>query len=257
MSSSNKQNPSEFKITPFKLKTADRHSLSGCIYERGQPKALILAHGFFNNKDVFLFRKIAEALSADYDVVSFDFRGHGKSSGLFGWTAVEVQDFNQVVKFVQEKGYAQIGVVGFSLGAAVALIAASQNREIESVIAVSAPTDFWKIDFHFWEPEMFEDLKLNLGFKGIGKGVWPGNPFLAKTRPIDVVAAIAPTPVFFIHGEKDWLIKPNHSEKLFQAAKQPKKLAIIPNAGHAEKIFDTHSEEFLSLCRQWLKKTMN
>ena len=46
-------------------------------------RLLILAHGFFNNKDVYLFKGISKELSEHYDVIAFDFRGHGKSSGAF------------------------------------------------------------------------------------------------------------------------------------------------------------------------------
>ncbi|OGX32769.1 MAG: hypothetical protein A2787_03535 [Omnitrophica WOR_2 bacterium RIFCSPHIGHO2_01_FULL_48_9] len=251
--SSDKQ-PSD--VLPLKLKTKDRHVISGGHYRRGHPQAIVLAHGFFNNKDVFLFKKLAEDLARSYDVVAFDFRGHGESSGLFAWTAQEHQDMDEVIKYTREQGYQHIGVLGFSLGAAVALITASQNRDIHSVIAVSAPFDFWKIDYRFWEPEMLADLQLNIGPKGIGKGVRPGNPFAEKIRPLDIVDKIAPTPVLFMHGAQDWLIKPQHSEKLFAAAAEPKRLVIIPNAGHAEKIYDSHPQEFMRLCQEWFSRTL-
>lgn len=230
--------------------------ISGNHYRQGHPSVVILAHGFFNNKDVYLFKKLAEDISKTYDVVTFDFRGHGESGGFFGWTAHEQQDLEQVMTCLKGQGYDHAGVLGFSLGAAVALIAASQNRNIHSVIAVSAPVDFWQIDYHFWEPEMLEDLKLNIGHKGFGKGVRPGNPLAPKIKPLDIVAGISPTPVFFIHGEKDWLIKPRHSEQLFARCGEPKHLAIIPDAGHAEKIYDTHPEEFLRLCLEWFERTL-
>src|SRR5205823_1620387 len=118
--------------------------------------------------------------------------------------------------------YKKIGVIGFSMGAAAALIEASRNRAIRSVIAVSAPSDCNRIDFHFWESEMLNDLKLNIGPKGKGKGVRPGSPFGSKIKPLDIVAKISPTPVLFLHGEKDWLIKSRHSQKLYAAASEPK-----------------------------------
>ena len=102
---------------------------------------------------------------------------------------------------------------------------------------------------------MLEDLKLNFGFKGIGKGVRPGNPFALKVRPVDVVARVSPTPVFFVHGDKDWLIKPRHSQTLFEKAQEPKRLKIIRQAGHAEKIFDAYPKEFVELCEAWFAET--
>ncbi|MCG2712406.1 MAG: alpha/beta hydrolase, partial [Candidatus Omnitrophica bacterium] len=148
------------------LETADKQKIAFDTYMCGHDYVIVLAHGFYNNKDAYLFKNIAKALAEYYDVIAFDFRGHGKSSGLFSWTAEEHNDLATVVKYAKEQNYKRVGVIGFSLGAAVALIESSRNRSIDSVIAVSAPFDFWQINFHFWEPEMLNDLKLNLGMKG-------------------------------------------------------------------------------------------
>ena len=58
----------------------------------GFSKVIIIAHGVYNNKDTALFRGIADAFSKEYDVIMFDFRGHGKSSGVFTWTAHEQKE---------------------------------------------------------------------------------------------------------------------------------------------------------------------
>ena len=103
---------------------------------------------------------------------------------------------------------------------------------------------------------MLNDLKLNLGPKGKGKGVWPGNPFLQKIKPVDAVEKIYDHPILFIHGAEDWLIKPAHSEKLFRSAKTKAELKIMSNAGHAEKIFDAYPSEFEQVCIDWFQKTI-
>ena len=238
------------------LITRDRYRIAALHHDHGQKKVVVLAHGFINNKDVHLFSQIAKGLSREYDVVAFDFRGHGKSSGLFSWTSREQADIQAVLEYVQSFQYDALGVVGFSLGAAIALIEAAQNPEIKTVIAVSAPYDFWQIDYHFWKPGMIDDLKLNFGYKGKGKGVRPGNLWEPKIAPIDVVDRIAPRPVLFIHGSDDWLIHPRHSRELYQKAKDPKKLEIIERGGHAEKIFDDYPEVFMRTCRDWLKENL-
>lgn len=245
------------KIQVLTLHAQDGQRVAVRHYQTGHDAVIVLAHGFFNNKDVYLFRQMAEKLSVYYDVLVFDFRGHGESGGFFGWTSHEQAEINRILLYVKEQGYQQIGLMGFSLGAAVSLVCASENRCVHSVIAVSAPFDFWEIDFHFWELEMFADLKLNMGFKGKGKGVLPGNPFMKKVRPIDIVDRISPTPVMFIHGEKDWLIKPRHSRKLFKQALAPKRMEMIADAGHAEKIFDSSPDDFLKLCLEWFGQTLH
>jgi pimeloyl-ACP methyl ester carboxylesterase len=200
----------------------------------GFSKAIIIAHGFYNNKDTFLFKGIVQALSKEYDVIVFDFRGHGKSSGRFSWTALEQKDLQAVIAYAKENHYTKIGVIGFSFGAATALIEASIHHNIDSLIAVSAPADSGRINYHFWEKDMWKDLELNLGIKGRGKGFRPGNPFLKKIRPIDIVDKILTTPVLFIHGENDERIPVSEGKKLYDAAGNPKEFWSVAGADHME-----------------------
>lgn len=246
------QDAEQFRALP----TSDGKRIAFRHYSRGHSKVIIIAHGFFNNKDTFLFKGVAEAINKHYDVITFDFRGHGKSNGLFSWTTYEPLDLRAVIAYAKEKNYFKIGILGFSLGASVALIEASCNPDIDSLIVVSAPSDFWKINYHFWEYDMLEDLKLNMGKKGRGKGIRPGNPFMRKIRPFDIVDKISPKPVLFIHGEKDWLIKSNHSKNLFEKAKDPKALEIIKGGGHAERIFDVFPRQFEDVCIDWFRRTL-
>ncbi len=222
----------------------------------GFSKVIIIAHGFYTNKDTVLFKRMTGAFSKEYDVIVFDFRGHGKSGGVFTWTAHEQKDLRAIITYAKENNYTKIGVIGFSLGAAIALIEASCNKNIDSIIAVSAPADLRKINYHFWEKDMWEDLKLNFGSKGRGKGIRPGNPSLQKIRPIGIVDKVSPTPILFIHGEKDWLVKPYHSQRLFDRAKDPKAVTMIKSGGHAERIFDVFPDKFMEICLDRFSETL-
>jgi pimeloyl-ACP methyl ester carboxylesterase len=197
-----------------------------------------------------------EAFSKEYDVIMFDFRGHGKSNSVFTWTTHEQKDLRAIISYAKENNYAKIGVIGFSFGAAVALIEAGCQKNMDSVIAVSCPADLGRINFHFWEKDMWQDLILNFGIKGRGKGIRPGNPSLGKIRPIDIVDKISPTPILFLHGEKDWLVKPSHSQRLFERAKDPKTLTIIKEGGHAERMFDVFPDSFMKICLDRFRETL-
>jgi len=245
----------ESELDRFVL-TEDGKRIALTHIKKGFSKVVVIAHGFYNNKDTFLFKGIADAFSKEYDVIVFDFRGHGKSSHTFTWTAHEQKDLLAVTSYAKENHYTKIGVIGFSFGAAIALVEASNYQNIDSLIAVSPPADLGSMDYHFWEKDMWEDLKLNLGVKGRGKGVRPGNPSLEKIRPIDIVDKISPTPVLFLHGERDWLIKPSHSQRLFKKAKEPKALMIIKDGGHAERLFDVFPGQFMKICLDRFRETL-
>jgi len=124
------------------------------------------------------------------------------------------------------------------------------------VIAVSAPADLGSINYHFWEKDFWEDLKLNFGIKGRGKGIRSGSLALQKIRPRDIVDKISPTPVLFLHGEKDWLVKLSHSQLLFYKSKDPKALTIIKDGGHAERMFDAFPGQFMKICLDRFRETL-
>lgn len=219
-------------------------------------EVIILAHGLLNHKEAVTFKQMEKVFARSYDVISFDFRGHGASSGRFSWTASEPADLRTVIAYAVKSGYKRIGIIGFSLGAAVALIEAAENRAVTSLISVSAPSSFWKIDFCFWEKEMLKEFLWNLGPGGKGKGMKPGHPFQPKIKPLDAVSRMGTAPVLFIHGGRDWLIKPHHGKKLFEKTSSVKELAVFPEAGHAEMIFEKHPQKFERICLDWFAKTL-
>lgn len=226
-------------------------------YQNGFKKLVIIAHGFFNSRKAVLLKELGEILSQDYDVLLMDFRGHGQSEGLFYWTSKEYLDLQAIVQYARPQ-YEKIGVVGFSLGAATSLIVAAQTNTIDSLIAISAPAEFWKIEYNFWQLNIENDIMYSLFRVGrLGKGVRPGPIWLKKENPIDVVGKIQ-CPIFYIHGEADWLIKPWHSQELFEKTKSKKKLTIIKNGPHAEYLLreNKNREEVLKYIQEWFTQTL-
>ncbi len=121
--------------------TSDQHKVYYDQYKSSHKKVIIIAHGFFNSKQAILLKQLGESLNNEYDVILFDFRGHGQSKGFFYWTAKEYLDLLAVIEFAS-KSYERIGLIGFSLGAATSIIAASKTMFINSIVAISAPAEF-------------------------------------------------------------------------------------------------------------------
>ena len=246
---------SDNEVKTFSLTTSDGHQIWFDHYQKGFGKVVIIAHGFFNSKDALLLKELGRELEEQYDVLIMDFRGHGKSDGLFYWTSREYLDLSAIVQYAQ-KQYKKIGVIGFSLGAATSIITASKIDGIDTIIAVSGPTEFEKVEYHFWELDIENDIVYSLIGKGrTGKGVRPGPFWLKKDKPINSIAKIK-CPVFYIHGEADWLIKPWHSEELYKRTPTRKRLAIIKNGPHAEYLIRKNKEETVALIKDWLHLTM-
>ena len=89
---------------------------SACV-ER-QP-ALVLAHGFTGALARPAVLRAARVLSRYAAVVTFSFRGHGRSGGQSTVGALEVQDLAAAVRWARALGHGPVATVGFSMGGSV------------------------------------------------------------------------------------------------------------------------------------------
>ena len=102
----------------------------------GRPKGLVIFAHEFSSDMYSCARYCRPLLESGYDVFSFDFRGHGESSGAPGYqprqwpTDCEVNDVLGAIAYVEdwleEHGHpVGIGLFGISRGAGAAIIAAA------------------------------------------------------------------------------------------------------------------------------------
>jgi pimeloyl-ACP methyl ester carboxylesterase len=215
--------------------------------------AVVLAHGFFQSKETKTFRNIEKDLSEHFDVISMDFRGHGKSGGLFTFSVKEPEDLKAVMDYARER-YERVGVLGFSYGGTIALLEQDKYKNIDSIACVSSPMASNEIEFVWWLPRSFK-----LGYKGLerGAGARIGNPFMKKIDAIDVVENLSPTPLFFIHGDEDPTVFQRHTDMLFAKSFEPKKKYIFAKASHAEEIYRQHPKSFIKLVIDWFDQTLH
>ena len=236
------------------VSTTDSVQVSIDLYRQGEHEVVvIICPGFFQSKDTATFQRLSQALANGYDVLAMDFRGHGRSSGLYTFSACEGADLEAVLKWAWER-YQHVGVLGFSLGAAIAVNTISRHLDhVQSLIAVSAPSAFEDIEFKFWTPEA-----MRTGLQGLepGAGCRPGNLFLTKERPLDSIQHLQGLPVLFVHGTRDVIVGVDHSRRLYAAAAEPKRLEIIAGGSHAEALFRDDPERFTCLVQAWLNETL-
>ena len=232
-----------FVISQEKIKIAVNH------YNSQRKYAVIICPGFFMSKDTKPFKEMSEDLFKHFDVITMDFRGHGKSSGSFTFSAREPDDLRTVINYA--KGlYDKIGVLGFSLGAATAIIDIAHNKDVHSLIAVSAPADYKKIENRFLHKNSvipaFKKFKFGVSFD-----TRMGNMFLKKIKPIDVIGQIKGTSVLLIAGSKDPIVYPWHADELYEKAREPKSIKKFENGLHAEELYLQNKDKFVRICKDW------
>ena len=234
----------------YNLIAKDKTKISVNYYADSKAGVVIVAPGWCMTKDSDAFCRISEMFAKNFDVISFDFRGHGKSDGFYTFTSKELMDMDCVVRFARKNNYKKIYLAGFSLGAAISLIYASKSRFITKVIAVSAPSDFDKIENEMWKKEAWGETFKKFEAERFAS-IRPYPIPLKKIKPIDVVEKIK-VPTLFIAGEKDPTVHAWHTKKLFDKAICMKKYKEYKNGCHAEDLFLHFEEDFSKLCFEWL-----
>jgi len=212
-------------------------SLAGRLIRGRGSATIVLVHGYGGNQDEML--PVAAALHAvGFGVFTFDTRGCGRSGGAVTFGALECDDLIAVVDNLVDRGDVdanRIAVLGFSMGAATAILAAAGDPRIKAVVADSA----WS-DVRSWLRPSLRSFLLH-----------PRDRFsppslklvelrtridLDLLRPVDAVGAISPRPLLLLHGSADTVVLPEDSSRLLAAAGDPNERMLINGAQHGDTI---------------------
>lgn len=122
------------------LRSEEGLGLAVAHLARGHDRLIVVAHGLLktmNNPGIVRF---IEMLGAQFDVLAFDLPGHGLSAGACTLDFADAaRHLTRVIDFGRQSGYRRVGVVGYSLGAAAAILAAAQGANVDAVVSVSCP----------------------------------------------------------------------------------------------------------------------
>lgn len=216
------------KINKIIIKSADNLNLAGYLIKCKKPiGSIILSHGISCNHATMLWH-IEFFKRENYDVLLIDQRGYGNSSktiSTYGFK--ETDDIIRWIKYLRSLNYNKVGILGHSMGAAIALLTCSELNNPDFVISESAYCNLNElVEFQLRSkkipPYIFVRIvsvvcKIFNGF---------------KLSDIDVIKAVEDTkvPILFIHGNCDNLIPSYMSEKMAKVSNN--KIFIIDNCSH-------------------------
>jgi len=128
---------------PLQLRTADGVTIAGTLYQAsGDAPAVVLVHMFTRTKDDW--RPFAERLqAAGLTALAIDLRGHGASGGVSTPAPAMALDVQAAIGFLAGRsGVRGIAVVGASLGASAAIMAAAESPVVRGVALLSPASDY-------------------------------------------------------------------------------------------------------------------
>jgi fermentation-respiration switch protein FrsA (DUF1100 family) len=170
---------------------------------------------------------------AGYSVLLIDFQATGETKGdhiTFGWK--ESRDVLAAIKFVHEVSATDcVTIIGSSLGGVATLLATPPLRVDAIVLEEVYPTieiatrnrmeNYLGTFGRTLTPLLLNQLQWRLGISA------------SQLRPIDHVGNVTCS-IFILGGEKDRNTRPVDTQMLFERARAPKQLWLVPNAGHVD-----------------------
>jgi hypothetical protein len=200
---------------------------------------LLLVHGWKDNKSGML--PFAVPLHQDYNLVLFDLRNNGQSSG--GVTSMglwEQRDVTRMLDWIATtKNASWIGVVANSMGAATALAVAAGDQRVRALILDSVHADV----VTSWSNAMEEDFSLPGGLAAwvLAQGVsMQVGGDITSTDPIRYIGKLGDRPVLLTAGASDQVDPPAEAtERNLRAALEagvPVEVAYCQGARHGKVI---------------------
>ena len=238
--------------------------LAGVLSLHSQPRGTVLVlsgHSSALRKNPYLLPWVGVFADAGYRVVVLESRGHGDSTGrMITYGVHEREDVRQVIDDLEDRGLltGPLTAFGHSLGAAVAIQAASVDERIEAVVAVSSFADLrqemrdfadWKVPYLRW---LVNDWVLDAALNQAGHiaGFDPDHASPAR--------AIARTtvPVLLLHGDADRIVPLEHSLQIFHARETGTDLVVFPGATHFSLMKADDFDAMKRVILPWLERNL-
>ena len=221
--------------------SADGTRLNGWFFpSQSKPElaTLIFFHG--NGGNIANVGWMAERFASHgFNVLIFDYRGYGASDGVAANESDLYADGDAAVAFVMNKKGVrseQIVLYGHSLGTAIVADVASR-RTFGAVVLESGFSSASSVATSAlpWLPRFLHFL---------------GKNRFESARKLSSIKA----PILIAHGDPDGTIPTSEAQLLYAAANEPKKLLLVPGAGHV--VFGSAGEQYLDQVEQFMRASI-
>lgn len=196
--------PTKGEVT---FKTEDNIAINGNIFGSGD-KWVILSHMYPTDQTSWF--DFANFLAENgYVVLTYDFRGYGKSGGSKEISKIYI-DLDAALDFIKQYEVKKLFLVGASMGGTASIIGASKEK-IDGLISISAPTEFKGLSA-ISEIEKVNCPKLFIASKGDKFAAKSAYTFFEKSpqpKDIEILDGNA-------HGSFIFTEEPQNGEKLKQ-----------------------------------------
>ncbi|MEA2450559.1 MAG: uncharacterized protein QOG63_2491 [Thermoleophilaceae bacterium] len=183
------------------------------------PAGVVILHGAGSAKEShFDFARTAR--ERGLAALAYDARGHGRSDGALGPGAID--DALAMCALLGEHA-PRVALRGSSLGGFCAILAAAHSDGAVGAVAAICPAS---------ESMLLRGLRSGRidGFRADEPAL---EDWLQNVSVSDAAAALGPrTALLLMHARGDEQVPHSHSEELYAAAGEPKRLLLVPGGHH-------------------------
>jgi uncharacterized protein len=222
---------------PVSFRADDGVTLRGWWFARPESDRVVVAATGHKGVKTDLLGIGSGLWRAGNNVLLFDFRGLGESDPApLSVGHHEQGDLRAAVAFARGRvAGARLGLIGYSMGAAVAILVAAADPGVRAVVADSSyATLAGVVAAAYGRRRLPAPALVALSDRYNG---WRYGYRFGALRPVEAVGRIAPRPLLLIHGTRDAVTPVAHAHELYAAAGEPKELWIAEGAHHCGAYF--------------------
>ena len=222
----------------FDVRAGDGILLRGWKVRTTKPSGdwVLVFHGVADNR-MGVLEHARILLLAGYDVVMMDARAHGASQGAmatYGW--LERNDTRAIVNALEDAEHPRhLFALGESMGAGIALQSAALEPRIEAVVAEAAFASLREASYDYAGLRRSPLLGKTLFAPGTWTMIYHAEMLAhlpaSEVAPEKAVAARA-FPVLLICDGNDAALPCRHTQRIYNAARGPKQMWVVPGAFH-------------------------
>ena len=124
--------------------------LEGVLNPNSSEKGVVVTHPhplYGGNMDNPVVEQVVQGyFEKGFTTLRFNFRGTGKSSGMFDNGVGELDDVRAALAFLKESGVNDLSLAGYSFGARMNASVVSSGYELKDHVMVSPPMGFMSFD---------------------------------------------------------------------------------------------------------------
>lgn len=249
----------------FTVRASDGHEVPCLFTSNNSEIVIIFAHGITSEyTEDGVYTRFSEFISPKWDLIAFDFRGHGRSSMPTDAVTVagEVLDLMAIHSWCKQQAYKKIGILATSFGGGIALMALQgYGCALFDGIAMWNPVTNYRNTFTnattAWG-KTFYTQHSDYELASMGSIRIPETEFLIGPKLTFEFLTLHPEfttipkkiPLLVLHGISDTLV-PHDDSVAFCKRNTHAEFVSLPSVDHG---FDHLLPQAFNITEQWLKK---